>query len=118
VDFDQMTITLLELREDAPELSGEEAAALQDAHMAFLAGLHAAGQLLAAGPLLDPDSPYRGLSLLNVGVAEARALQERDPAVQAGRFRLVVLPWMVPAGAVSFAPTFFPRSSAEAAGTP
>jgi uncharacterized protein YciI len=117
VDFDRMTITLLELREDAPELAPEEAAALQDAHLAFLAGLHAAGQLLAAGPLLDRESPLRGLSVLNVGVAEARALAERDPAVQAGRFRVIALPWLVPAGAMSFAPAFFPRSSAEAART-
>jgi uncharacterized protein len=118
VDFDRMTITLLQLREDAPDLTPEEEAALQDAHLAFLADLHAAGHLLAAGPLLDRDSPYRGLSVLSVGVAEARALTERDPAVQAGRFRIIALPWMVPAGAMSFSPAFFPRSSAEAARTP
>jgi uncharacterized protein len=112
-----MTITLLELREDAPEFTPEEAAALQDAHMAFLADLHAGGQLLAGGPLLDRDSPYRGLSILSVGVPEARAIAERDPAVRAGRFRIIALPWMVPAGAMAFSPAFFPRSSSEAART-
>jgi hypothetical protein len=36
--------------------------------------------------------------------------------VRAGRFRVEILPWLVPAGAMSFAATRFPRSAAEAAG--
>jgi len=117
MDFDRLTITLLELRGDAPELTPEQEDALQDAHMAHLADLHEAGHLLAAGPLLDRHSPFRGLSILSVGVEEARALKERDPAVQAGKYRIVALPWMVPAGAMTFSPTTFPRSASEAAGT-
>ena len=114
MDFDRLTITLLVLREDAPDQSEEEAAALQDAHLAHLAGLHEAGHLVAAGPLRDPDSHYRGLSILTVGVEEARALAEADPAVKAGKFRVIVLPWMVPAGALHFSPAKFPHSIAEA----
>ena len=102
---------LLVLRDDAPDLDGAEAAALQDAHMAHLADLHGAGHLLAAGPLLDDR--FRGLSILNLDVERARALKEADPAVQAGRFAVIVMPWMVPAGAMSFAPAHFPRSMAE-----
>jgi uncharacterized protein YciI len=117
MDFDRLTITLLELRDDAPEQTPAEAAALQDAHLAHVAALHEAGQLVAAGPLMGPDSPLRGLSILTVGVEEARELAERDPAVRAGRFRITALPWMVPGGAMAFSPTFFPHSSAEAAGT-
>jgi len=98
MDFDRLTITLLELRDDAPGLTPAQQDALQDAHMAHLAGLHEAGHLLAAGPLLDRDSPFRGLSILCVGVAEARALMEADPAVRAGKYRIIALPWMVPAG--------------------
>jgi uncharacterized protein len=116
MDFDRLTITLLERRSDAPELSSEQQDALQDAHMAHLADLHQAGHLLAAGPLLDPDSAFRGLSILAVGVEEARALKERDPAVQAGVYRVIALPWMVPSGAMAFTPTRFPRSMSEAAG--
>jgi uncharacterized protein len=116
MDFDRLTITLLERRSDAPELSPEQEDALQDAHMAHLADLHQAGHLLAAGPLLDRDSPFRGLSILAVGVEEACALKERDPAVQAGIYRIIALPWMVPAGAICFTPTRFPRSMSEAAG--
>jgi uncharacterized protein YciI len=116
MDFDKLTVTLLELRDDAPELTQEQQDALQDAHMAHLADLHEAGYLLVAGPLLDHDSSFRGLSILSVDVQEARALKERDPAVQAGRYRVIVLPWMVPAGAMTFSPATFPRSAAEAAG--
>jgi uncharacterized protein len=117
MDFGRLTIVLLERRSDAPEISPEQQDALQDAHMAHLADLHQAGHLLAAGPLLDPDCPFRGLSILAVGVEEARALKEGDPAVRAGMFRIIALPWMVPAGAMTFTPTRFPRSMSEPAGT-
>lgn len=111
MDFDRLTAALLVLRDDAPVLDPAEAAALQNAHMSHLAELHEAGHLLAAGPLLDDR--FRGLSILNVDAEEARRLKEADPAVQAGRFDVIVMPWMVPAGAMSFAPTHFPRSMAE-----
>jgi uncharacterized protein YciI len=117
VQFDNFTVTLLVLRPDAPELDDEAAAALQDAHMAHLADLHEAGYLLAAGPLLGPpDRELRGLSILNVDPERALALKQQDPAVRAGRFAVKVLPWMVPAGAMSFAPAHFPRSVAEVEG--
>jgi len=117
MDFDRFTITLLVLRDDAPEFTPEQEDALQDAHMSHLADLHQAGHLLAAGPLLDRTSQFRGLSILNAGVEEARALKGSDPAVQAGRFAVIALPWMVPAGAISFSPTRFPRSASEALGS-
>jgi uncharacterized protein YciI len=115
MDFDQFSIALLSLRDDAPALTGAEELALQDAHLDHLARLHEAGQLLAAGPV-GGDSPYRGLSILTVGVDEARALKEADPAVIAGRFTVLVLPWMVPAGAVAYHRTRFPHSVADVRG--
>jgi uncharacterized protein len=116
MDFDRFTITLLVLRSDAPKLSRAEEDALQDAHMAHLAELQEAGHLLATGPLLDHDSQFRGLTILNVGVEEARRLKDKDPAVQAGKYSIIALPWMVPAGAMSFSPARLPRSMAEAFG--
>lgn len=115
MQFDRFTIALLILRPDAPQLDEAAAAALQDAHMAHLAYLHEAGYLVAAGPLLGDDR-FRGLSILTVGPEQARALKEQDPAVRAGRFSVEVLPWIVPAGAMTFSPTRFPRSMAEAEG--
>jgi len=55
VRFDQHTLVLLVRPPDAPELSEEEAEALQDAHLAFRADLRDQGYLVAGGPLLDPD---------------------------------------------------------------
>ncbi|MFL5928802.1 MAG: YciI family protein [Gaiellaceae bacterium] len=110
--FDRYTIALLIKRDDAPQLDEEAAAALQDAHMSHLADLHEAGHLLAAGPLFDER--YRGLSILAVEPDMARELKERDPAVQAGLYRIEAIPWMVPGGAMSFQPARFPRSIAEA----
>jgi len=112
IGLDQFTAVLLVLRPDAPKLDDEAAAALQDAHLDYLAKLHEAGQLLAAGPMLG-DSEFRGLSILRVGPEEARRLKEQDPAVKAGRFALKIFPWFVPAGAVSFSPARFPHSAAE-----
>jgi len=116
MQFDRFSVALLILRPDAPRLTEDEENALQDAHMAHLADLHEAGHLLAAGPLRGgPDHEgYRGLSILGVDVERARQLKEQDPAVVAGRYSLVVLPWMVPAGAVAFGRTRFPRSIEEA----
>ena len=73
--------------------------------------------LLAAGPLLgEPGRAFRGLSILAADPDLARVLKEQDPAVRAGMFRVECLPWLIPAGAVTFARTRFPRSMAEAAG--
>jgi uncharacterized protein len=111
MDFDRYSIALLILRDDAPLLSEEEAAQLQDAHMAHLADLHEAGHLLAAGPLLDDR--YRGFSILNVSPDVAKELKEEDPAVRAGKYEVKVMPWLVPGGAMSFSRTVFPRSMSE-----
>jgi len=113
VQLDHFTVVLLILRPDAPNLDEEAAARLQDAHMAHLADLHEAGHLIGAGPLSDPK--FRGLIILNVEPARARALEEQDPAVLAGRFSVQVIPWRVPQGAVTYSRTRFPRSTSDLA---
>jgi uncharacterized protein YciI len=111
MQLDRFTIALLGAAPDAPRLDDAAAAAMQDAHMSHLADLHDAGALLAAGPLLD--GRLRGLSILNVEPGEALELKRRDPAVRAGLYTVEAIPWLVPGGAISFAPTRFPRSIAE-----
>ena len=113
MDFDRYTIVLLLSPDHPPELSDEVADRLQDAHLSHLADLHDRGVLLAAGPLGDPGSRrhYRGLSILRCDPDEALRLKGEDPAVRAGVFELVAMPWMLPAGAIHFTPTFFPRST-------
>ena len=115
VEFDRFTAVLLILNPDGPKLSEDEENALQDAHMAHLADLHDAGHLLAAGPLADlPDRHFRGLSILNVDAETALELKSSDPAVKVGKFVLKAMPWMVPAGAIHYSHTRFPRSVADA----
>jgi uncharacterized protein YciI len=114
VRFDLFTIALLTLRDDAPQLDEEAAAALQDSHMAYNADLHEAGHLLAAGPLAD--ARLRGLSVWSVEPERVRLLREEDPGVRAGRLSGEVLRWMVPDGTVAFSPTRLPRSVAEVTG--
>lgn len=112
MDFDRYTIALLVKGANPPRLGEAQAAAMQDAHMSHLADLHEAGQLLAAGPLADDQ--LRGLSILDVDPERARELKEADPAVRAGLYTINVVPWLLPAGAMSFAPARFPRSIREA----
>lgn len=108
------TIALLLLRPDAPRLSEEEEDTLQDAHMSHLADLHAAGHLLAAGPVLGaPGRELRGFSILNVDPDRARELKEQDPAVRARRYSVETYTWMLPAGLMTFTPDRLPRSMAD-----
>jgi|SRR5919201_5004786 uncharacterized protein YciI len=116
MDFDHFTVVLLASPTADPELDENESAAIQDAHLNHLATLHEAGELIAAGPLRDPDGRFRGLSIFSVDADEARRLSEADPAVRAGVFGLEVVPWIVPAGAVAWSPAAFPHSAAEAGG--
>jgi uncharacterized protein YciI len=115
--FDDYTISLLLLNPDAPQMSDDVLDELQDRHLAHLADLHAAGLLLAAGPLPgDPDRSFRGLSIWGAEPDRVRELisEHPDPAVTAGRFSQVVIPWMVPAGLMHFERGRLPRSMAEA----
>ena len=115
MQFDQFSLVLLVTGPRAAEIDEQQRATLQDAHLNHLATLHEAGQLIAAGPLVRGDTTgFRGASILNVGVDEARSLCEQDPAVKAGVFDLEILAWLVPAGAVRYSRTTFPHSSAEA----
>jgi uncharacterized protein YciI len=116
VKFDEHTLVLLVRPPDAPELSEEEADALQDAHLAFRAELRDQGYLVAGGPLVDQDDErLRGVSVMSVDPATARELCSADPAVRAGRLAVQVMTWMVPAGNVRFENVPAPRSMAEAA---
>ena len=113
--FDRHTVIVLVLRPDAPEMTEEEAADLQDRHLAYLADLQERGVVLGRGPLTDQDDPtMRGLSVWSVDADTARDLASGDPAVQAGRLAVTVMTWMVPEGNVQFRKVRPPRSMAEA----
>jgi uncharacterized protein YciI len=80
--------------------------------MSYLADLHDAGQLLAAGPLMNDE--FRGMLLFGLDIESTSHLMLTDPAVKAGWFIVEVIPWMVPRGALQFNSTIFPRSMKEA----
>jgi uncharacterized protein YciI len=114
--FDQHTLVLLVRPPDAPELSDEEADALQDAHLAYRAGLRDQGYLIGGGPLLNQDDEHlRGISVMSVDPETARTLSTADPAVQAGRLTVQVMTWMVPTGNITFTNVPAPRSMADVA---
>lgn len=116
MEFDRHTLVLLRLRPDAPEHTDEQAAELQDRHLAFRADLRDRGYLIGGGPLVDQDDErLRGISVLKCDPETARRLCEDDPAVQAGRLAVEVMTWMVPAGNLRFEDVPAPRSMAEAA---
>ncbi len=116
MQFDRHTVVMLVLRPDAPELTDDEAAELQDRHLAFRAELRDRGVIVAGGPFVDQDDErLRSVSIMACDAETARRVSERDPAVQAGRLAVEVMTWMVPAGNVRFEKVSAPRSLAEAA---
>ena len=86
MQFDRHTLVLLVRPPDAPELSDEEADALQDRHLAFRADLRDRGYLVGGGPLVDQDDErLRGISIMTCDPETALRLSNEDPAAQAGR---------------------------------
>ena len=79
--------------EETPEVER-----LQAAHLAHGRKLREAGKLILNGPLLD-NGDLRGVGIFRVGsLAEAQALSDADPAVQAGRLVSELHPWMIHKG--------------------
>ena len=114
--FDRHTLVLLVRRPDAPELTDEEAAELQDRHLAFRTDLRDRGYLIGGGPFVDQDDErLRGISIIMCDAETARRLSNEDPAVRAGRLAVEVMTWKVPAGNARFEDVPVPRSMAEAA---
>lgn len=71
---------------------------IQKAHLANIGRLAETGKLVVAGPFGD-DGTLRGIFVFKVAtLAEAKALAETDPAVQASRLVLDIHPWLVPEG--------------------
>ncbi|REF98527.1 uncharacterized protein YciI [Asanoa ferruginea] len=112
--FDAHTVVLLVRAPDAPDLPEDAAAAVQNAHLAYQAGLADRGLLVVAGPFTDQtDERLRGICVLATDLETARALYAKDPAVLAGRLVVEAMTWLVPAGGAAFTPVRLPRSMDE-----
>lgn len=69
------------------------AAKLQDGHMANINKMAEDGKLCIAGPFADKGD-WRGIFIIDTKtIEEAKALVDKDPAIQAGRLRYEIHPW-------------------------
>ena len=76
----------------------EEAASLQDAHMAHLTKMYELGYADISGPFGD-DGDIRGVTIYNVPTLElADSLAKADPMVKAGRLEIEIHPWWAAKG--------------------
>ena len=86
--FDRHTLVLLVLRPDAPDHTDDEAAELQDRHLAFRADLRDRGFLIAGGPVVDQDDErLRGISIMVLRSGHGASAQQRRPSRAGGPTR-------------------------------
>lgn len=73
--------------------SAEGSKTVMEQHVAYMMKLGGEGRSLAAGPFTD-DGEFAGALIVRAeSAAEARALEEADPAVKAGRFAIEIVPF-------------------------
>lgn len=78
--------------------SEEEAAKLQEAHLAHLSKMYELGYADISGPFGD-DGDIRGITIYNVPTLEmADSLANADPMVKAGRLTIEIHPWWAAKG--------------------
>ena len=97
------TMVLLVLAENPPKLEPAAAAELQKQHMAHIQFMGNTGKVLAAGPFGNrDDETIRGMLIFSCDIDEARAMANEDPAVKAGRLKVVCMKWWTDKDAVAF----------------
>jgi uncharacterized protein YciI len=91
-------------RGPTPDLPEERLEELQRQHLAHLAALAEAGDLVVFGPCSDqPDESLRGICVFrrDLSVDEVRRLAGADPSVQAGRLAVEALLWWTAEGSLT-----------------
>lgn len=74
--------------------SEDEAAKLQRAHLDNITRLANEGNLVLAGPFLEPESDIRGIYIFNTADIDiATSWTSSDPAIQSGRLIMELHPW-------------------------
>ncbi|MBI4952165.1 MAG: hypothetical protein HY908_09030 [Myxococcales bacterium] len=104
MDFEAHHFVMLRRGATGTPAGTPEAEALRKRHLAHLFALLDSGKMVACGPCEDQDdADLRGMCIYRTGTAaEARALAESDPAVQAGELRVELLTWKTPRGQLAF----------------
>lgn len=78
----------------------EQTKKIQEGHLANIKKLASTGKLVLAGPFSD-GGDYRGIFVFKTAsIEEALELTNTDPAVIAGRLKIELHPWLVPAGSL------------------
>ena len=96
-ELEPRVFCLLRRPPGAPELAARELDALQERHVAYQRRLRERGKISSGGPFSgQPDESWRGLTLYETTLAEARELAGQDPAVRAGRLVGDVFTWWTP----------------------
>lgn len=94
LDLEPVWLGVLKRPADAPTVTKEEGAKIQEGHMANINKMAEEGALLLAGPFLE-DTPWRGLFIFkNLPKEKVLELAGRDPAIKARRLELEVFKWL------------------------
>lgn len=97
------TFVILALTDNPPKLDDAAAADLQRRHLAHISSMAASGKVLVAGPFSQRDDErIRGAIVFSCPIDEARTLANEDPAVKAGRLKVVCMNWNTAAEAMLF----------------
>ena len=87
-------LVILKTGPNDSKITGKERDDIFAGHMANIGRLADEGKMAIAGPFGKNDLQYRGLFIFNVQtVEEAKTLTESDPAVKAGIFEPILVPW-------------------------
>lgn len=98
MDMEAVWLGYLVRPENAPSVSKEEGAKIQEGHMANINKMAASGDLAIAGPM-GSDGALRGLFVfINKDEAKVKELVAQDPAIKAGRLKLELVKWYLAKG--------------------
>ena len=103
MDLEAFELVLLRRPASPSDYPDEELDRIQREHLAYYAGLRAAGQVVTNGPVVEqPDPSLRGLGFYRTGsLDQSRQLAEDDPAVRAGRLSVEIMTWYCAPGTMS-----------------
>jgi len=98
VEMGAFYIVMLIKNPDVKDENSPEMAQMFQAHVKHIISLLETGKALLAGPLVD-NNRIAGLVITPAASAEeARALEDADPVVKSGRFKVEVLKWWAAKG--------------------